>query len=255
MSIPIPIVIPRTRKGVNIMFFVLLVASLIGAAIVLTLWTIDQNNLKEYGQPDFNTLSIDELKSGMIVKGKIDIAFDTFAEEYETEYGRRTSDQSEKLYYVVPVYNTDAEGYFDYQYVLCFITEPSDFQRMDEIFEQTWSDEDMDTKVTVTNGVITDMSGDIKQFYYEWADSPEFYDNGSFIDWCMEYNIFGTSDENEIRSRIVPYCISKTASAGTSLDGFWACIIFAALFTAAIIAIKVFNKPMKGVDGPDDKLF
>ena len=33
--------------------------------------------------------------------------------------------------------------------------------------------------------------------------------NGSFIDWCKEYNVFGTDDEAAIEARLVPFHIYR----------------------------------------------
>lgn len=255
MSLPIPFIIPQTRKGIIIMFSVILAVSLIGAAVVFSLWATDQNKLKEKGQPDFNTLSADELENGLIVKGTIDLAFDTFAEAYEENYGVRTSDESELLYYVIPIYDIDADGYIQINYFMAFKAEPKHYDMMDKIMEQTWIEPDEYSELSVENGVINTLPDDLTQFFYEWADDTAFYENGSFIDWCAENNIFGTTDKNEIKSKIMPYYIDETETAGTSLTGVWVCLIFAVLSIAFLIFMKKYNKPIKGIDAPLDPGF
>lgn len=217
----IPIIIPRTLKGVMNILTVGIVVCVLCFLTTMAFWVRDQQTLAKYGQPDFNTLSIDQLADGMIVSGTIDLSLGTFAETYETNNGVRTSEKSKSLYYVIPIYETDSDGYYVIQYCIGFKADPDEFTVMDQICEQTWLETDDPIKLTVENGYIHVMDSDNWRYLMEWADDPSFYDNGSFIDWCAEYYIFGTDDREFITSRIVPYSIDKTKTAGVDLNTAW----------------------------------
>lgn len=45
--------------------------------------------------------------------------------------------------------------------------------------------------------------------FNEWLENENFYPGGSVIDWCAEMEIFGTTDGNEIRSRMQMYAVSE----------------------------------------------
>lgn len=74
-----------------------------------------QSDLKKYeteGTRDFNQLTEAELSSKPYVEGRVEFVFEVFAEEYTTNYGIRLSDDSDKLYYLIPL--VTEEGYIDY---------------------------------------------------------------------------------------------------------------------------------------------
>ena len=212
MYIPIFYVIPKTKKGLIILLAILL-AICVGIAIFITVqWATDQRSLRENGQPDFNTLAEDQLESGLFVYGSIDIALDTYAEEYESDFGRRTSDDSTSLYYLVPIYDT-ADG--SMRYLITYKADPEDYETMDKIIAQSWSNDPLTARLDIENGQIFSLSDDLKGYFSEYAHDPTLYENGSFIDWCKEYDIFGTDDEAAIEAKLVPYMIKKTGMAGT----------------------------------------
>ncbi len=36
------------------------------------------------------------------------------------------------------------------------------------------------------------LPSDIEAILYGWCENGEFYQNGSFVDWCIESDFFGT---------------------------------------------------------------
>ena len=194
------IIIPRTLKDVMNILIIGIVVCALGFITMIVFWVRDQQKLAEYGQPNLNTLPMEQLTDGMIVTGTIDLSLGTFAETYETNNGVRTSERSTSLYYVIPIYEIDSEGYYVIQYCMGFKADPDEFAVMDTICEQTWLEIDDPIELPVKNAYIHSMDSDYWQFFMEWADDPSFYDNGSFIDWCAEYYIFGTDDREFIRS-------------------------------------------------------
>jgi hypothetical protein len=147
----------KTRKNLILLLSLLTVSFIIITIFSYFSWSADQQTLKEKGQPDFNTLSQSELKDGLIVKGTIDMALDVYAEEYETTVGIRTSDDSEKLYYLVPVYDEDENGYITFKYLITYEAEPKEFDTMDEIIENTWGDQLGLKTFTVDNARIVGL--------------------------------------------------------------------------------------------------
>lgn len=244
MSIPIFFPIPRTRKGIKILMAVLGSLCIAGALIVFLLWSSDQKTLRETGQPDFNTLSQSDLRGDMFVTGSIDIAVDYFAEEYETGYfNERTSENSEALYYLIPILGTDGNT----SYFITYEAKPKDFDAMELIVAQTWSDDPVTEKITVGNGEIRELSSDLQQYMKEWANDEAFYENGSFIDWCAEYNVLGTSDHDVIASRLVPYVICSTYTAGTDITIAWFFLCIGILCFVVMLIMIFVKVPIKGV--------
>lgn len=248
----IAIPLPRTRKGMKILLLVLMAICLALSAIVFFSWLSDQNKLKETGQPSFNTLDVSGLKAGMIVKGYIDLSFDTYAEEYKAQLGIRTSDKSEALYYLVPIYDKE-DDHINIKYFITYEAEPKDYDTMDTIVKETFSDSEVTTKLTVENAVIRSMPDDVKQYLIKWAEDPNFYENGSFVDWCVEYNIFGTSDKAAIESKLVPYIIYRTVTAGTDLSVIYLFLGIGVICLIIFIILSVYKVPIKGVVDPPEK--
>jgi hypothetical protein len=243
----IPYIIPKTRGGLKIVMIIIIAMLTAFSVIVFCEWSADQAALKKNGQPSFNTLSKDELKDGLLVKGSIDMALDSYAEEYETNFGVRTSDNSETLYYLIPMYDTYEDGSIAVNYLITYEAGPKDFSSMDAIFNQTWSETAEPAVFTVENAQIVNLPTDLKQYYTEWAQDPQFYKGGSYIDWCVENNIFGTGNRNRIESKLVPYMIRKTATAGTDINIMWGLLALDAI-CIIILLVLIFRKaPLKGI--------
>ena len=253
MSIPIFFPLPKTRKAAKITMIIFIAVCIAVIAVIYSFWARDQKTLEEKGQPDFNMLSHTELEDGLIVKGGIVFAFDMFAETYEENFGMRTSEDSEDLYYVIPIIGENGDG--SIECCIAFRARPSDFDKMEEILYQTYMEPDTITTLSIKNGVINNLRGDFLTYYHEWMEMPDFYEGGSFIDMCAEENIFGTTDKDEIRSRIAPFVLSKTAAAGVDINAAW---FFAAIGGLCLICLLVLifrKKPIKSLDPPVEKGF
>ncbi len=255
MFIPIAFPMPRTRKGYIILTGILAVCLIVLALIALISWAANQRTLTEKGQPSFNTLPMNRLEDGMIVQGSINMAFDVYAENYETNFGVRTSDDSANLYYVVPIYDIGADGSVKINYFITFEANPKDYEAMEKIIEQTWSEVPAVTELRIENGSIIDLSDQNKQYFEDWSENPNFYEGGSFIDWCAEYNVFGTSDRGIIKSKLAPYMIYETDAVGTSFTLAAVFLAIAAVMLAAHFMLIFYKKPIKGIDPPVDKGF
>ena len=246
MSLFIPIPMPKTRKGAIITMIVVMVVCLIMALVAFLMWNDDQNTLKEKGQPSFNTLSADQLEHGLIVQGKIDMAFSIFAERYEEDFGMRLSDDSENLYYIVPIYNIDNNGNITFNHIMTFEADPKEFDIMNKIVNQTWSNATDFSELQIENGLVLNLGSDLEDYFYEWIEAPDFYENGSFIDWCVECRIFGTDDRDVIQSKIVPYMIDKTGTPGTDLSVVWVMLGMAVLCFIVILVLCLYKNQIKG---------
>jgi hypothetical protein len=246
--IPIVYPIPKTRKGLKIMMIIMIAISVGISIFVFISWAAEKKALEVNGQPDFNTLKQGELADGMTVTGTINLAVDWYAEEYETGYfGTRTSDDSEALYYLVPVYQSNADGTVAIQYFVTFKAKPKDFDTMDAVVNQTWSNDPMTALLTLDYADVDDLSGELAQYMNEYVNDKNFYENGSFIDWCVEYNILGTTNRTEIASKLAPYVISRTTGPENTFG--IACLFagIALVCLAIFLVLQLVKRPIKGV--------
>lgn len=250
MSIPVFFPLPSTRKGVKVLMIVLIAVCLVGTVAIYITWSNDQQMLKDEGQPDFNKLAQDELEDGMIVKGDIVFTLDTFAETYEENFGQRTSQGSEELYYVIPVF--DHKGYP--QYCIAYRAYPEDFEIMEAIWEQSWYETDVLQTLDIDNGVITDLKGDYLTLYQEYLDTPDT-EGATVVELCAETNYFGTTDPDEIRARFAPYLLTKTATAGMDINLIFLPLGIMAVCIIILLVVIFRKKPLKGYDPPVDKGF
>jgi hypothetical protein len=244
--------LPRTKKGLIITLAVLS-AIFLGLAIFGYFeWSRDHQLLQEKGQPDFNTLTEDQLEAGMFVHGDFDLALDVYAEAYDSQLGIRTSKDSSNLYYLIPIYDKAGDG--EIQYLITFNAEPEDFDTLDKIVAQTWSDDPITTRLTVDNGYMWNLPDTFKEYFSEWAHDDSFYENGSFIDWCKEYNVFGTDDEAAIEAKLVPYNIYRTdkmADSGPLITWIFGGLTI--LLLIGMILVIRYKHPIKGFEDTPPK--
>ena len=241
----------RRRFGIKIITAVLGVFGLVLAVISFFMWSADQKTLEKTGQPDFNTLVQEDLKDGLIVKGDIGLVFGTYAEQYETKFGERSFDDSEVLYYIIPVYDKNPDGTISPRYCITYEAMPDEFEMMERLSEQSAYGLAYITPMTVENARIKYLPEDIRQFLFD----DGYYEGGSFADFCAEYNMFGTADRRIIASKLVPYMISKTSTAGFSLTTVWV-FLGISVFSFTIMLIMTFvKKPIKGIDPPTNDEF
>jgi hypothetical protein len=231
----IRILMPKTRNGVIIALSVLIVIFIGASAIIYFPWQSEQNTVKEKGRPDLYELSMEQLEDGLLVKGKVDLLFDAYAETYETVNESRTTEQSKELFYILPIYDSGGNGQINIRYFMTLKATSIDYDTLNRIVEQTWSDNKELTVFSIEHGEISKIRADIIQYLTEWEEDPGFYDGGSFIDWCVQYNILGTADENVIKSRIVPYMVAENGSSIVSL--WFSCGIVLALSITLLVVI------------------
>jgi len=248
MAIPIFYAIPKTRKGMKITMLIC-AALLIGFSVISFIsWSIQKQEIAESGQPDFNTLAQSELADNMYVTGTIDLAIDYYAEDYATDSsGNRTSDDSEALYCLVPVYESSADGTVNIRYFVTYKAEPKDFDTVEAIIAQTWSDDPMTAMIPLEYAQVYDLPEDYQQYLDEYINRKDFYENGSFTDWCVEYNILGTTNRAQIASKVAPYMIQKVDGPGTALTN---ALIFLGIALGCVIIFLVLHfvkGPIQGV--------
>jgi hypothetical protein len=248
MFIPIFYIFPKTRKGIMILLIVIGVILLAVAGYSLSNWMKDQAMLEKYGQPDLYSLSAEQLVDGLIIRATVDLAIDVFAEDYDVDSGGRISDKSAHLYYVIPVYDLADDNAVITKYLMVLKAEPGDFAVLDKICEQTWTDVAEYTELALINGKVVKLPDDVQQLMVKWYQGTGFYEGGSFLDWCVEYNIFGTDDKAQIETKILPFMVYKTASAGDSLEPFWILLSLAAVPFIVMLFMIIYKKPKKTVD-------
>lgn len=248
MSTPLPIIVPTTRKGMIIMMAVLFVVCIAITVFAYSEWSADQQVLKSNGQPDFSTLSESGLKDGLIVKGNIDAALSTYAEDYKETLGVRTSEESKQMYYLVPIYEADENGYITFKYLITYVADPEDYKTMDEISENFWNNQAGAKALTVDNARIVALPADNKKYISEWVNSKELWGEGNtFYDWCAATMIFGTDDKAVIESKIVPFMIDKTPAAGTDPVIMWMFLGFSGLCLLILVILLLRKKPISGM--------
>lgn len=251
MIIPIKL-LSKSRKATMIFFSVLVIMCVAVAVIGFISWTSDQETLRKYGQPSFNTLPQAELKSGLIVKGTLDMSLGAYAKEYKTGSGNDVPEDADRIYYIVPVYDKVGNGKININYFITYMADPEDFPALDAVVEQTLNGT-AKTVYKVNNARITDLPDDAKQYLTEWTESPHFFEGGSFIDWCAKFDVFKTADKQIIRSKIAPYMITRTATAGASFDVVWLCLGLAAAFLAVLLLLRFYKTPsLKDPPGGND---
>lgn len=249
-----PFALLRNRKYLILCLSLLSISFFIIAVFCTFSWFADQQTLKEHGQPDFNTIPETDLKNGLIVKGNIDTALDAYAQRSKSS-GISSSANASALYYIIPIYGEAADGSIVPSYFITYKAEPEDFAALDSIVNQTWNGADEPTVLTIENARILTLPSNIKKYYDDWANDPQFYENGSFIDWCAEYNVFGTSDKTVIQSKMLPFMIDKTETAGQDPRFIWA---FGGLAVVCLIILiivvrrkKTNNNVPNNTGGPD----
>jgi hypothetical protein len=237
MTKPFSDTIPAARKSIY-RWLIVLALVCAGLAVIAGInWASTKKILDQYGKPDFNTLAQDEIREGMIVTGNIHLAIDCYAEEYETNSGVRASG-SEVLYYVVPVCDIDEDGTFRVKYFVTYKAEPGDYAIMDELLKQTWSDIPSTATLTLKNATIERLPDEVRGWLNLWISDKDFYRNGSFIDWCIEYGVLDTQDREVIKSKLTRYMICRMNSPGSSPDVMFICAGLSALLFDFFIILK-----------------
>ena len=240
----------KTRKGMIIALTIVTAICTFVAASLLIEWEEAQKQ-KELSQLNFNTLRMDQLKDGQAVQGTIDKSFGTYAETYSTS---GEAHNSEELFYILPIYQIDGEQRVDIKYFITFKAVPKDFETMDKIVEQTFTDTPGHTELSIKNGIITPIPEEYKKYLKEWMETPDFYENGSFIDWCIENNIFGTNDRDVIESNVVSFMIYETDAEKSGASLIWIFFAGLAALSLTFLLVLICKKPTS-VEPTDKDLF
>lgn len=225
------------RKSVGISLLVIGIVFIVLGLVSLFNVLRDLNKFETEGTRNFNLLSPAELSEEPYVEGRVEFVFEVFAEEYTTNYGVRTSDASDKLYYLIPLVS---DGYIE-NFVTLEAT-PRYYDTLDQIYDETWDPElpEVYTELYLEDARVKHLPSDIEDILYDWCETGEFYQNGSFVDWCIESDFFGTSDPEVILASVLPYMIvpdSKPGSIGISV-GVVMLGIGLILLLIAIVRIK-----------------
>lgn len=189
--------------------------------------------IKQNGAPDFNMLSIEQIERRPYVSGNVEVVLECFAESYMTNFGVRTSAKNEEQYYLVAAAPTDADGYYDFQYLICIKAEPWQFRRMDTIMEETWTAdfEGEYTTFEIGTSKVKPLGAKLKGLLWEYAD------DSNLVEWLAGTAFFGTSDEAEVRSRILPYMIDIGESPTNPSVGMVVLAIAAALLIIGVLLV------------------
>lgn len=149
-------------------YIIAVVVMIVGAVFLFR--GFKEKSLVDKGFEDYNELSYKDVEDGMLVEGEFYYGYGTFAEEYETTYGIRLSDDSEVLYYVVEAGNEEEMETLEYRYV-GFKATPSWFDKMDELTDETdeyFLDEDAPEPTPVKfTAKVSDMSDELYGYMEE----------------------------------------------------------------------------------------
>lgn len=201
---------PRFRA---FLMFIIVICS-VGMIVLFVNWVIDQINLSTNGEPDFNTLTQSEMKDGLFVTGTIDNTVGPYAEDYTVKNSRRTSAFPGNYYYLVPIYANEGAT------IECFVSYKAGFlgdsQRIENIIGKMYGETGRKPLI-LEHGRMIGLDSEQKSILKNWVSSNDFYENGSFVDYCVEHNLMGTTDKDVILSKILTYSIEKTNSAGINL--------------------------------------
>ena len=200
----------------------------------------DRAMLEEKGYLNYQNVAFAQLEDGLHVGGVVSEVFACYAEEYEADYGVfRTSDDSEALYYLIPVYRWEQERAVGVDYFIGLRSEPEHFDELEKIFEQTMSGNISGPAAScdIGHARIQRASQEIYGYLEKWYTTEQFYENGTFLDWCVEYNLFHTSDPQQVGQRIVPYVINCDVEEGGA--GNWIVFLWLAGFCAIGLVIVI----------------
>lgn len=131
------------------------------------------------------------LERGDVVEGNVNRVLGCCAEEYTTNFGIRTSDRSDKLYYVIWLNNDN--------FIVYCTSSSSDYTKLDQITEETYAyleslatyDETKDyedlqlpaTELKI-QGTVSKLPSNIEGFFREWYQEAVDEEYGSFDECC-----------------------------------------------------------------------
>lgn len=145
-----------------------------------------------------NEVAKNGLEKGDVVDGIADYSLGCVAEEYETNFGIRTSDDSTKLYYVLwldnenfILYETANKNQYD---LLETITEET-YAYLDSmaVYEESGDMNDLVVPTTTLEieGVVSEIPSEIEGYFKEWYD--EVFGDGEYAAYCEPVMISNTN--------------------------------------------------------------
>lgn len=208
--------------------------------VILINWIVDQVNLANNGEPDFTKLTQSEMKEGLFVTGRIDYALGPYANEYFVdEEGNEVNSNSEKYYYLVPVYSHNT-GAID-----CFVSfkadSGSDKDYMEKLAQST-SDGTYTAPLAIKHGRMVSLDSEQKDILKKWATDKDPSSGESFVDFCADNNILGTTDKDVILSKMMTYTIYRMDTAGINLTYILIPAIIGLIFFSPILANLIKKK-------------
>lgn len=211
---------------------------------ILGNWVIDQINLATNGEPDFTTLSQGEIKNGLFVTGTITEAIGPYAEQYTRDSHGNESDASlNQFYYLVPVYSQNGDHI---AYFVTFEARHHYNDRHDMAAIATSSGSGYHAKpLYLEHARMEIMGNDQKRILEKWATSPDFYEGGSFVDYCAANNMLGTADKEVILAKIITCNISREWHAGIELSNVLYPLVPGVFFALWILLIDAVQKKRK----------
>lgn len=162
-------------KKFRILGSIALVALIMG--IVLLTNMLDYIKYLKGDIVDYNTVTAHTLKNGDLVEGVVDAALGCCAEEYETTFGIRSSDESTKLYYVLWMDNS--------QFIVYETANKQQYTQLDAITDATdqylsaleAGDENASLNQTMQiQGKVEKLPSEIEGYFHEWygTDDPDY---------------------------------------------------------------------------------
>lgn len=163
---------------------VLLILAFLGMGMGVVLGLVSYPTLQKVKNgetTDINDVTADSLQEGELVTGEFNYVLDCFAEEYETHFGIRSSDDSTKQYYLL---------WLNESYLIYEIANDDIIDDLDTACQQTWDmldesengtpEEELTAPTTFAKvqGEVIPMDSEIKGYCLAW-----FHDN---TDWTDE---------------------------------------------------------------------
>lgn len=148
---------------------------------------------------DFNTLTEEEIRSGVRVEGDVYAILDSFAVEEswtENSNGSVTPRETSNYYYIIPI---GEESYVGLE------IRAGDHAAYDDVSDATWSyligeTDTLGAQTAHFDGYIAPMEDDLYDLFVEWLQDSEY---------------FGTTDAATIQSYAMPYVLTTYSTSGT----------------------------------------
>ena len=213
------------------MLYTMFVLSLFVTIFHFVLFINDNRVFSEYGIDDFEQISFEELKDGRAVNGEITVIIEEIA-----VYKNNSLDN---IYYLIPVYKQISHDEYIADYIIALsFTDYHNRQKMLDILSDTWDAQAGIESYLFSNYRIQMLPKKVQGYITEWYETEKFYDGGTFIDWSVETNFFGSNDTEYIKSRITSYEIER-------IDAYLTVMIVTGAITMVWLFVIVAIKKLK----------